>query len=180
MSVNLVQVFRILGDVSHALSKGILIWAIHSNSSAEGVSLLTQAFYSVVFFSRYMDLFRTFTNSGWNTSFKIFYILSSLYVLFLMLFVYARTREREKAWKLGGLCFGISAVGAPVVMLIFRHGFIGFEEVCFATPLVPTRVTYTDQLGGTGGLDLLDHARIRLCAPAAPPPSADNCSNRHR
>lgn len=30
------NVFRILGDVSHTLSKCILIWAIHMNKSAEG------------------------------------------------------------------------------------------------------------------------------------------------
>jgi hypothetical protein len=30
------NVFHILGDVSHTSSKLILIWAIHSNSSAEG------------------------------------------------------------------------------------------------------------------------------------------------
>jgi len=32
------NVFRVLGDVSHTLSKFILIWAIHSNRSAEGDS----------------------------------------------------------------------------------------------------------------------------------------------
>ena len=30
------NVFRILGDVSHTISKCILIWAIHRNKSAEG------------------------------------------------------------------------------------------------------------------------------------------------
>ena len=30
------NVFRILGDLSHTASKCILIWAIHSNQSAEG------------------------------------------------------------------------------------------------------------------------------------------------
>ena len=30
------NVFRILGDVSHTASKCILIWAIHANKSAEG------------------------------------------------------------------------------------------------------------------------------------------------
>jgi hypothetical protein len=30
------NVFRILGDVSHTISKCILIWAIHWNRSAEG------------------------------------------------------------------------------------------------------------------------------------------------
>ena len=30
------NVFRITGDLSHLASIGILIWAIHSNKSAEG------------------------------------------------------------------------------------------------------------------------------------------------
>jgi hypothetical protein len=138
------QIFRILADLSHALSKCILIWAIHSNSSSEGVSLLTQAFYSLVFLTRYMDYFRSFTNSAWNTSFKTFYILSSFYVLFLMLFVYARTREREKAWKLGALCLGVSAAGAPIVMLIFRRSWVGFEEVSFVE--IPTPSVILDMI----------------------------------
>lgn len=47
-----------------------------------------------------------------------------------MLRVYARTREREKAWKLGGLCFVGSAVLAPVLMMIFERKFAwGFMEV---------------------------------------------------
>lgn len=33
------NVFRILGDLSHTASKCILIWAIHSNQSAEGKCL---------------------------------------------------------------------------------------------------------------------------------------------
>lgn len=141
------NVFRILGDVSHALSKCILIWAIHSNRSSEGVSLLTQAFYCLVFFARYLDFFGTFTVSPWNTCFKAFYILSSLYVLFLMLFVYARTREREKAWKLGGLCLGISAVGAPLVMLIFKGGFHeGFVELAVIFSLMLESVCVLPQL----------------------------------
>lgn len=35
------NVFRILGDVSHTLSKCILMWAIHSNKSAEGEPCLS-------------------------------------------------------------------------------------------------------------------------------------------
>ena len=36
------NVFRILADVSHTISKCILIWAIHSNKSAEGWFLKRQ------------------------------------------------------------------------------------------------------------------------------------------
>ena len=35
-SMTAFNVFHVLGDVSHTTSKLILIWAIHSNSSAEG------------------------------------------------------------------------------------------------------------------------------------------------
>ncbi|KAF7852951.1 hypothetical protein EAF04_010828 [Stromatinia cepivora] len=121
--------FRILGDLSHTLSKCILIYAIHRNSSAEGVSLITQSLYAMVFITRYLDLFSGYFIL-WNFTLKIFYIGSSLYILFLMLRVYARTREREKAWKLGGLCFVGSAVLAPVLMMIFKKKYAwGFMEV---------------------------------------------------
>jgi hypothetical protein len=38
------QIFRILGDCSHILSKCILIFAIHRNRSAEGVPGPSRAF----------------------------------------------------------------------------------------------------------------------------------------
>lgn len=112
------NIFRIIGDLSHFASKCILIFAIHRNQSAEGVSLITQALYCAVFVSRYLDIF--LWNTLWNTVLKFFYILSSLYILFLMLRVYARTREREKAWKLGALCLSASAIGAPIMMFLFQ------------------------------------------------------------
>ena len=96
---------------------------------------MTQAFYCLIFFARYLDYFIAFSWSNWNTAFKTFYILTSIYVLFLMLFVYARTREREKAWKLAGFCLAGAAVGAPIVMVIHRKGFYGgFFEVCIPCP----------------------------------------------
>ena len=133
------NVFRILGDVSHTVSKMILIFAIHSNRSAEGrpivrgnrgsfandnshlgVSLITQALYGAVFIARYLDLFWVAPSRNvWNFVLKNFYIMSSLYIVILMMRVYARTREREKAWKLGTLCLAGSTVAAPFVMLIF-------------------------------------------------------------
>jgi hypothetical protein len=123
------QIFRILGDVSHTLSKCILIFAIHRNHSTEGVSLITQALYCLVFISRYLDIF--LFNTMWNTVLKFFYILSSLYILFLMLRVYARTREREKAWKLGAFSLIGSAIGGPIFMMIFKDKSAwGWMEVC--------------------------------------------------
>ncbi|KAF2006380.1 hypothetical protein P154DRAFT_518000 [Amniculicola lignicola CBS 123094] len=125
------NVFRILGDVSHATSKLILIWAIHSNSSAEGVSLLTQVLYALVFVTRYMDIFRSSVTADWehtwNFSLKLFYTLSSLYIIFLMTNVYARTREREKAWKMGLYSFAGSLLLAPFWYLIFKKWITGYN-----------------------------------------------------
>ncbi|KAF3939962.1 hypothetical protein ABW19_dt0209259 [Dactylella cylindrospora] len=103
------NIFRIVGDLSHVLSKFILIWAIHSNRSAEGVSLITQAFYLFVFLARYVDLF--WSNYGWwNTFLKIFYILTSAYILVLMLRVFPRTREAQKASRFGAYCLVSSLI----------------------------------------------------------------------
>ncbi|KAL8808173.1 MAG: hypothetical protein Q9182_000237 [Xanthomendoza sp. 2 TL-2023] len=57
----------------------------------------------------------------WNFVLKLFYIGSSFYIILLMMRIYARTREREKAWKLGSLCLGGSLAAAPLVLLIFKR-----------------------------------------------------------
>ncbi|KAL5113236.1 hypothetical protein ACEQ8H_008890 [Pleosporales sp. CAS-2024a] len=145
------NVFHILGDVSHTSSKLILIWAIHANSSAEGVSLITQALYALVFCTRYLDIFTSSaTVDGWHTwnfTLKIFYTLSSFYIIFLMTSVYARTREREKAWKFGLYCLAGAIVVAPFWFLIFkkwiiRHNtFMGllwtFSEILESVCVIP-------------------------------------------
>lgn len=94
-----------------------------------GVSLITQVFYAAVFCSRYLDLFWVSPAvSYWNFAFKIFYIVTSVYVIILMTQFYARTREREKAWKFGLVCLGGSILAAPLMMLIFRSNW-DFMEV---------------------------------------------------
>ncbi|KAJ3565642.1 hypothetical protein NPX13_g7433 [Xylaria arbuscula] len=112
------NIFRILGDVSHLLSKVILIYAIHRNRSAEGVSWITQVLYAVVFCSRYTDIFSE--TSSWNYFFKLFYILSSIYIIAIMRWLFPRTREKEVAWKLGAAILAGSLILSPFVMLIFE------------------------------------------------------------
>jgi ER lumen protein retaining receptor len=86
-----------------------------------GVSLLTQLLYVAVFCTRYLDLFWVPPQrSWWNFILKNFYIWSSIYIIILMTRVYARTREREKAWRLGGYSLGASLVAGPLVSLIFN------------------------------------------------------------
>ncbi|KAI9801867.1 MAG: hypothetical protein M1833_002181 [Piccolia ochrophora] len=120
--------FRIVGDVSHTLSKCILIWAIHSNKSAEGVSLITQSLYMLVFCTRYINIFSDNPweypsvrwYQWWNFVLKNFYIWSSLYIIVLMMKIFPRTREREKAWKLGAASLGGAIILAPIITPIFE------------------------------------------------------------
>ncbi|KAK4159152.1 ER lumen protein retaining receptor-domain-containing protein [Cladorrhinum sp. PSN259] len=112
------NIFRLAADLSHITAKCILIFSIHRNRSSEGVSLLTQIFYALVFITRYTDLFSE--TSAWNYFFKVFYFLSSFYTISIMRFVYPRTREREKAWKMGAALLLGSLVISPFAMLIFK------------------------------------------------------------
>ncbi|KAK0391728.1 hypothetical protein NLU13_1227 [Sarocladium strictum] len=143
------NIFRIIGDLSHASSKCILIFAIHRNRSAEGVSLITQLLYALVFCTRYLDVF--VESYVWNLVFKIFYLLSSFYILGIMQWLYPRSREREIAWKLGAIVLGGSLILSPFVMMIFERswGFMRWlwvfseilESVCVLPQLLLLRQT---------------------------------------
>ncbi|KAI0126499.1 ER lumen protein retaining receptor [Xylariales sp. AK1849] len=143
------NIFRIAGDISHILSKCILIFAIHRNRSAEGVSLITQALYTLVFCSRYLDIFSE--RSLWNLFFKIFYIGSSIYTITIMRWRYPRTREREISWKLGAAVLGVSLAISPFAMMMVQDswGFITWlwdfsqilESVCVLPQLLLLRQT---------------------------------------
>lgn len=136
------NIFRILADCTHLSSKVILIYTIHRLRSAEGISLLTQFLYLVVFLLRYLDLFWTFTYSKYNTSFKLFYIVSSVYTLFIMMKVFKRSREGEKEWRVAGW----SLLGSFVVGVL---GCLVFEEkksfdLVSSCPLSPELVLMMD------------------------------------
>ena len=125
----MLQIFRVLGDLSHASAKAILIVTIHWNRSAEGVSLITQALYALVFCTRYIDLFRT--HILWNYVLKIIYISSSFYTLGIMQWLFPRTRERELSWKLGAGVLGVALLVSPFAMLIFEaKNDWSFSQVC--------------------------------------------------
>lgn len=135
--------FRIVGDCAHLAAKCILIFAIHRNRSAEGVSLITQVLYGLVFFTRYTDFFSE--EVKWNLFFKSFYILSSLYTVGIMQWIYPRSRERELAWKIGAGALGGSLILSPFVMLIiekkaywaFRVWLWDFSEILESVCVLP-------------------------------------------
>ncbi|KAI9465175.1 ER lumen protein retaining receptor [Lactarius psammicola] len=78
------NLFRLLGDLSHLASIIILLRKIQTSRSCRGISFKTQALYATVFITRYLDLFFPSQLSLYNIVMKIFFIGSSVYILFLM------------------------------------------------------------------------------------------------
>jgi hypothetical protein len=83
---------------------------------------LTQVLYAAVFVSRYLDLFTAppYLNF-YNFVFKVTYIVTSFYLLFLMIRVFPRSHEREKQWIITAYILGFSAVATPIFQAIFRN-----------------------------------------------------------
>jgi len=140
------NIFRLLGDLAHMSSKCILIWSIHWNKSAEGISFLTQAMYALVFITRYLDLFYHFV-SIYNTVFKVVYVASAFYVLVLMRWIYPYTPESRLAWR----ATAIILVSAFLSSLVFNYHFtlteilwsfsIALESLCVIPQLILLRET---------------------------------------
>ncbi|PGH10968.1 hypothetical protein AJ80_07325 [Polytolypa hystricis UAMH7299] len=87
------NLFRLAADFSHLVSIFILLQKMKSSSSCSGISFKTQALYLIVYVTRYLDIFWTFTDSAYNTIFKILFISSSAYTLYLMLNEYKPTHD---------------------------------------------------------------------------------------
>ncbi|KAL0474417.1 ER lumen protein retaining receptor domain-containing protein [Neurospora intermedia] len=149
LDIHGISIFRWAADLSHLISKCILLYSIHRNRSAEGVSLITQVFYTLVFITRYTDLFGDNWWGGfldwWNFLFKIFYLSSSFYTIAAMQFFFPRTREREKAWKFGAIILGASLLLSPFVMMIgkpkedwgFREWLWVFSQILESVCVLP-------------------------------------------
>ncbi|CAD6505751.1 BgTH12-01238 [Blumeria graminis f. sp. triticale] len=87
------NIFRLLGDLSHLLSILILIHKMHVTNSCSGISFKSQALYQMVYMTRYLDLFWTFGDSLYNTIFKLLFLGSSGYTIYVMTTAYKPTHD---------------------------------------------------------------------------------------
>ncbi|KAK9578985.1 ER lumen protein retaining receptor [Aspergillus fumigatus] len=113
------NIFRLSADFSHLLSIFILLHKMKSSSSCSGLSFKSQVLYLLVFVTRYLDLFWTFTDSLYNTTFKILFICSSAYIIYLMLNDYKPTRDPNLDTFKVQYLLGISAILA----VLFPHDY---------------------------------------------------------
>ncbi|MCJ1466644.1 endoplasmic reticulum retention protein [Pseudocyphellaria aurata] len=65
-----------------------------SSHSCSGISFKSQALYLIVYATRYLDIFWTFTTGSlWNTTLKLVFLASSAYTVYLMLNDYKPTHD---------------------------------------------------------------------------------------
>mmetsp|Transcript_13367 Transcript_13367/g.40421 ORF Transcript_13367/g.40421 Transcript_13367/m.40421 type:complete len:216 (-) Transcript_13367:2816-3463(-) len=91
------NIFRLCGDMLHLLSIITLLLKISQTKSCRGVSLKTQELYTLVFLTRYLDLFFSFV-SLYNTVMKIIFICSSVAIVYYMRYhrVVKQTYDRNE------------------------------------------------------------------------------------
>jgi len=65
----------------------------HPSQSCSGISFKSQALYLIVYITRYLDLFWTFGDSTYNTIFKLLFLASSGYTIYLMTTAYKPTHD---------------------------------------------------------------------------------------
>jgi ER lumen protein retaining receptor len=120
------NIFRLVGDLSHLLAILILLTKIWKTRSCSGISGKSQILFALVFITRYLDLFTHFI-SLYNTVMKIFYLASSIGTVYLMYFKFKPTYDRQHD------TFRIEFLLAPcaILALIVNHDFEVLEVSFF-------------------------------------------------
>uniref|UniRef100_A0A5K3FN64 ER lumen protein-retaining receptor n=2 Tax=Mesocestoides corti TaxID=53468 RepID=A0A5K3FN64_MESCO len=88
------NIFRLLGDMSHLLAIILLLLKIWKTRSCAGLSGKTQLMFALIFTTRYLDLFIYFV-STYNMLMKIAFVILSYLTCYLMFFKFKTTYNKE-------------------------------------------------------------------------------------
>lgn len=77
------NIFRLIGDLSHLAAIIILLLKIWKSRSCAGLSGKSQIMFAMVYTTRYLDLFTTFV-SLYNSVMKVIFVVSSYVTVYLM------------------------------------------------------------------------------------------------
>jgi len=120
-----------IGDLSHLLSIFIVIEKMRKSRSCAGISFKSQALYVIVYVTRYLDLLWGPYISMYNTLMKMFFIGSSVYILYLMKVKFRPTHDPNiDTFKIEYLL-----LGSLFMSVIFTHKY-SIPEVSFGLDLV--------------------------------------------
>lgn len=116
------NIFRLLGDLSHLLAIIVLLLKIWKTRSCAGLSGKSQIMFAIVYTTRYLDLFFTFV-SLYNTCMKIIFIASSYATIYLLYVKFKATYDSNHD------TFRIEFLLVPVAGLSFlvNHDFAPLE-----------------------------------------------------
>uniref|UniRef100_A0A8C5Q9I1 ER lumen protein-retaining receptor n=1 Tax=Leptobrachium leishanense TaxID=445787 RepID=A0A8C5Q9I1_9ANUR len=110
------NVFRILGDVSHLLAIIILLMKMWKSRSCAGISGKSQLLFALVFTSRYLDLLTSFI-SIYNMVMKIIFLLCAYITVYLIYIRLSKTYDSEND------TFRLEFLLVPVIGLSFLENY---------------------------------------------------------
>lgn len=116
------NIFRLIGDLSHLLAILILLAKIWKTRSCAGISGKSQLLFALVFLTRYLDLFTHFI-SMYNTAMKVFYLVASIGTCFFIFKKFKPTYDRiHDTFRIEFL-----VLPAVVLALVLNHEFEPLE-----------------------------------------------------
>ena len=142
------NVFRYLGDFSHLASFLVLLYTIRKRESAAGLSLKTQQLYALVFICRYLDLIYMFGSHAilYNTIFKIFYLVVSCYIVYLIRFKEPfKTSYDRKTRDMDGFV-SLYLIVPCIILALVKHYSNSFMELSWAFSIYLEAVAIFPQL----------------------------------
>ncbi|KPM43400.1 hypothetical protein AK830_g3130 [Neonectria ditissima] len=133
------NIFRIAADFSHLGSILILLHKMTQLNSCSGISFKSQALYMFVYITRYLDIFTG--NSVYNFLFKVLFLGSQGYIIYLMTNAYKPTNDPNvDTFRVQYLL-----IGAVVLAVIFPYEYT-LREILWAFSIWLESVAILPQL----------------------------------
>ncbi|KAK2579065.1 hypothetical protein KPH14_002669 [Odynerus spinipes] len=88
------NIFRLLGDLSHLLAIIVLLLKIWKTRSCAGISGKSQILFAIVYTTRYLDLVNAYI-SAYNTLMKIIFLTASYTTVYLMYMKFKATYDHN-------------------------------------------------------------------------------------
>lgn len=134
------NIFRLLGDLSHLLAIVILLLKIWKSRSCAGISGKSQFLFALVYTTRYLDLFTNYV-SLYNTVMKVVFLATSYGTLYLMYMKFRATYDsNHDTFRVEFLLIPVAALA-----LLCNHEF-SFLEVLWAFSIYLEAVAILPQL----------------------------------
>lgn len=134
------NIFRLLGDLSHLLAIIILLLKIWKTRSCAGISGKSQLLFAIVYTTRYLDLFTNFV-SLYNSVMKVVFLGTSYGTLYLMYVKFRATYDsNHDTFRVELLLIPVAALS-----LLVNHEF-SVMEVLWAFSIYLEAVAILPQL----------------------------------